>query len=303
MHGAVAMRHRQTVIGLGEMVDADFLEPGGHEQIARGVVEFQTAFRRRQRLGWNQLLAFRHPRHMGVAKQRDPVGAKADDLVHRVGDPRLGLVRQPVEQIDVERCNLALAQHIDRSAGDLVALRPTDHFLDHRIEILHPDRGTVEPGRGERIEARPVHLGRVDLDGELGARCQRRDIEDRPGKIADHLGLQQRRRAAAEMQVLDLDSLGKMRLDQRQLLLERFDIGRDRLGGLGALGAAGAEPAQPAAERHVNVERHGATGGNRFQPVGDRSRPRAGLELRRGGIARIAGHSGVKQSEFAKLRV
>ena len=72
-HGPLRRGDGQRVVGFGEMVDADGDIAGVEEQLARHLEQAEAGLGRRQVLFLDHHLPARHPRHMGVAEERDPV--------------------------------------------------------------------------------------------------------------------------------------------------------------------------------------------------------------------------------------
>ena len=238
---------------------------------------------------------------MGIAIKRHPVRAERQQFLYGVGDLRRCLMRQAEQDVGVQAGDPGGADGVDGVAGDFVALVPADAGLDRGVEVLHADGGAVHARPGKGVEAGGVDFVRVDLDGEFVTGGEGRDIADRPREVAHHPGFQQGRRAAAPVQARQAHAPGQMPCQQRQFLLQRFDIGRHRRQGRGALRAAGAEPAEPAAEGHMQVERDPRPIGYRTDPVGKPRRIHATAELRGGRIAGVAGHPGVEKSKSGKL--
>jgi hypothetical protein len=217
---------------------------------------------------------------MGIAVKRHPVGRQGQQFLHRIRDPRAGLERQPVKDIRVQACHPARPDPFGHVTRQLIALLPPYRFLDQRVEILHPDRSAVHPRRGQRIQPRIVDLVRVDLDRELTIRRHRRHVEDRIGQPAHQVGGQQCRRPPAPVQAAERDPLRQVPSQQRNLGLQRLDIGHDGLVRGRALRPAGAEPAKPSAKRHVYVQRNRATLGQRLDPVNEVPGTNLGPEMR-----------------------
>jgi hypothetical protein len=59
---------------------------------------------------------------MGIAVKRHAVRRQATAALHAFGDPRLGLMRQAIEDIGVEAVHAARADLVDRRLGDFEAL-------------------------------------------------------------------------------------------------------------------------------------------------------------------------------------
>ena len=76
-----------------------------------------------------------HPGHMGVAEERDPVGIQLERLAHRTATTCLGLVRQAVHEVEIDRLDAA-QRAATRDAGAVPAKdcrRPID-LAPYRIE-------------------------------------------------------------------------------------------------------------------------------------------------------------------------
>ena len=239
---------------------------------------------------------------MGIAVKRHPVWVQRQKLLHRLVDARLGLVRQPEQDVGIQALDPGGAQHVGRVARDVKALDPPDRLLDRIIEILHPDRRAIHPRPRQRVDARLVDLVRVDLDRELGTLRERRDLGHRARQIGDHLGRHQCGRAPAPVQARQPDALGQVLREKLQFRFQRLDVIRDRFRGLRALCPAGAEPAQPATERHMQIQRYVLGGVERLQPSPMYIGPDGLREMRRGRVARVPGYAGIEEPETGELR-
>ena len=82
-------------------------------------------------------------------------------------ETRLGLPRQAVEQIDIQRLDANGAQALDHPPRGLEGLDAVDQPLHHGIEILDPEAGPRHPGRRQRRDGVAGDAARVDLDGAL----------------------------------------------------------------------------------------------------------------------------------------
>jgi hypothetical protein len=75
-----------------------------------------------------------------VAKDRNAIGRQFEYLLDSTVEAALGLVGQSVHQVDIDRTDAAITKEVNRLAGNLVTLFPSDCLLDDRIEILNTDR-------------------------------------------------------------------------------------------------------------------------------------------------------------------
>ena len=192
-------RDRQPVIGPCEMVDPDLVIAIPDQQVAGGLEQLQPLFRARQGVRRDHHLPPRHPRHMRIAVKRDPVGVQRQKLLDRDRNPFRRLVRQPVKDVGVQRADPMRAQRIRRRLRDLKALVAADGLLDHRIEVLHPDRSAVHPRLRQRRQTRFVDLVRVDLNREFAVLRHRHNVENCSRKASDRGRRQQGRRSPAPM--------------------------------------------------------------------------------------------------------
>jgi hypothetical protein len=135
---------------------------------------------------------------------------------------------RPIQDVDVQAGDARRAQHVDRGLGGFVALRSGRWCPGSRVEILHADRGAGHAGAASASIRRLVDLVRVDLDRELrilGSGAWREspasDRRSFPGSSSVGVPPPQCRRAIST-------PAGRTSAGQRDLGLERLDIGRDR---------------------------------------------------------------------------
>ena len=103
-----------------------------------------------------------------VAEHRKAVGPQFDALADGIEAGTHGLVRQPVDQIEIDAADAGSPQTFGRGGGHRKALHPVDGALHGRIETLHAEARPVDPAIGQRLD----HLARqpagIDLDGDFG---------------------------------------------------------------------------------------------------------------------------------------
>ena len=122
----------------------------------------------------DQRLVLLHPRHMGVAEYRNPVGLEVEGAPRRVGDARLGLQRQAVDQVEIERADAERARGLSAGLRLLVRLHAPDGALHGRFEILHAEADAGDAHGPQRVAPVVGQRGRVELDGDLGVVARRR---------------------------------------------------------------------------------------------------------------------------------
>ncbi len=285
------------------MVDPDLGIAIPQEQPPGGIKKRQPLLRRRQCLRRDHLLPLGHPWHMCIAIERHTIRRQRQQFLHALRHPLTVLVRQAKEDVGVQAFDPGGAYHLDRITRGIIALNAADDFLDLVIEILHADRRPVHAVFGKNGNAFLVDLVRVDFNGEFRTFRKRCNIKDRLGQLAHHVGREQRWRPAPPVQARQTHPGRQNLAEQSQFLFQRLKIDSHRIQFLRALGAAGAEPAQSPAKRDVNIERNGRAGANGPDPVGEISGSRVGAKMRRGRVAGVTRHAGVKKTQPLEARI
>ncbi len=228
-------------------------------------------------------------RNVRVTEHGEAVGAKLEAAANRVEAGGDGLVRQSIDQIEVDAGDAGAPQALGRGGGLLETLHPVDGALHGGIEALHAEARPVHAAKGERVDHRIGQGTRVDLDGDLGRGKHEEGVPDRSDQIREGLGRHDRRRSAAEVDVVDLDAAVDLSRYLVDFAAERGGIGRNGLVAAGDRSVTAAIPAHRPAERDVQIERRGGVRRNGFQPFGVGVGTDGGRKMRRGRIARIAG--------------
>ena len=148
-------------------VEADRLVAGSDDQRAGAGRLLEALGRIRQRGFVDHGLVFLHPRHMRIAEQGDAVGPERQRLQQGRFDAVAGLERQAIEQIEIDAGNAARAGAVDHRPCLLETLQPVDRRLHLRVKILHAEADARHADFGERVEARILHVVRVDLEADL----------------------------------------------------------------------------------------------------------------------------------------
>ena len=103
------------------------------------------------------------PRHVRVAEHGEPVGLHLQHGVERFVERLRRLVRQAVDEVEVDRAVAQLAHPIHRLLRHLARLDAVDGLLHLRIEILHAHRGAVEADFAQRDHVVAREPARVHL--------------------------------------------------------------------------------------------------------------------------------------------
>ena len=112
------------------------------------------------------------PRYVRVAEHRDAVGREREHLLDRGLKRFGGLMRQAVDEVDVEALKAQLARGGDQVARHFVWLHAVDRLLHLRLEILDAHAEAVEAHAPQRFEMRAAGDTRVDLDPDFGVRVE-----------------------------------------------------------------------------------------------------------------------------------
>ncbi len=104
---------------------------------------------------------------MRIAKRGDAVRLQLENLLDGAINALSRLVRQSVDEINIDRANAARSEAVDGRLCDLEALLAPDGCLHRRFEILHTDGHAVDARTKERIRLSRVEVAGVDLHGEL----------------------------------------------------------------------------------------------------------------------------------------
>ena len=138
----------------------------------------------------------------------------------------------------------------------LVGLHAVDRLLHLRIEVLDAERDAVEAERLQVRQALARDGAGIDLDRVLAARQQRHAPAQHVHQRCQLRIVEERRRAATEVQLRHHRHLTERLADQIQLLLQRLQVGPDTTVVARDDLVARAVVAYRLAERHVHVDRH-----------------------------------------------
>ena len=169
-------------------------------------------------------LRLEYLRQVRIAVERDAVGFEREHFVERAVEAVERLLWQPVDQVEIHRAEAARTRFGDNLPGCLLALHAVHRALHVRVEILHADRQAVEAQFLKECHRAFRAGARVDLDRALGARAALEACIERAHQCSHLLARQERRRAAAPVQLADLPAFPQQRAQERQLLLQVLDI-------------------------------------------------------------------------------
>ena len=196
---------------------------------------------------------FLEVRHVRVAEYREPIGVQRENLVNRPLDAGDRLVREAIDQIDIQIAYLRIAQQVHGSRSLFHRLDSIDGALHRSIAILYADAGPRDARSTERCGQFRIEAARIDFDGEFGIGHDRETLAQGIGEAADIAWLKHGGRASAPMDVghgmAGLEQSG----DQADFLLQKIEIAAKRRIGVDHRCVAPAEPAQRIAERNMNI--------------------------------------------------
>jgi hypothetical protein len=238
-------------------------------------------------------------RQMGVAEDRQSVGSQRQALSNGIDAGRHGLVRQAVDQVQVDAADPCLAQSLHGGGGLFEALDPIDRALDHWVEALHPQARAGDAGRSQRRRHLAGERSRIDLDGDFRVRRDRESGAKQVDQGEEYGRWQDGRRAAAEVDVVDGEAAAEAARHEIHLPAQRLYVVEDRAVAPRDRRVASAVPAHRSAEGHVEVKGSADPFGQIGEPASVVHAPDLGPEMRRRRVARIAGHAliGVARQE------
>ena len=178
-----------------------------------------------------------------------------------------GLQRQPVQQVEIDPVDAHPAQTLDGQRRLFEALQPIDGSLHGGIEALNAQTRAVDAAVAERLRHLLGQRTRIDFDGDFGVGQDEKRIAQRTDEIHEGFGRHDRRRAAAEVNMGNRQSLADCFGDKARFATQARCIGRDRIVALGHGRMATAVPAHRPAERYMQVDRRRLPDRHRLQPI------------------------------------
>ena len=154
------------VVGPREVIQPDVAISKGCESL-NGIRKYAELLEAFGQVSREAPLLFLHPRHVRIAENRNAIRVHRDYLVYGIAKALGGLMRQPVDQIQVDALKAELAAAIEQRFDHLVRLNSMDGLLHQRIEVLYPH---TQPVESQAIENPALLFGgrtRVYLDSDL----------------------------------------------------------------------------------------------------------------------------------------
>jgi hypothetical protein len=146
-------------------------------------------------------------RDVRVAEHREAIRAKFDALTNRIEARCDGLMRQSVDQIEIDVVDAGSSEICRHGGGLLETLYPMDGALDDRIEALHTEAHPIDASIGQRIDHRVGKRARVYLDGNVSGGKDKEGVPDCSDQIRECLGRHDRRRSTAKVNMINPDPL------------------------------------------------------------------------------------------------
>jgi len=152
------------------------------------------------------------------------------------------------------------ARGVEHGEGFLRRLDAVDGLLHHRVEVLHAEAHAVETELAQQPDRGGIGLARVDLDRVLAlvVIAQGEALAGGVHQTAHLIKVEEGRRAAAPVQLVDEAVAVHVAGDQIHLLFQQVEVGRGARAILGDDLVAGAVVTDGVAERDVEVERQRA---------------------------------------------
>ncbi len=162
----------QRVVGTGEMIETDRVVAGVSDHLLGRLALGIARGRVRQRLDRQQRLLLLHPRHVSIAEHRNTVRLDRQRAAHGGRNAVHGLVRQAVDQVEIDRTDANAAQPRRASGRGLERLDAPDGTLHFGVEILHAEAGPRGADPRQAGQRRVIQCARIDLYRDLGIRLQ-----------------------------------------------------------------------------------------------------------------------------------
>jgi len=164
VQGAALLREGQAVGGKREMIHADVGVAGRAELVDRELQQRESRGRIRQFCAAYLPLRLEYVRHVGIAVDGHAVGTHFGDAIQGRAETRQGLLRQPVDQVEIDGAKTQLASRVVHACHRFGRLQAVYRKLHRLIEILHAQADSIEPKGGQQLQHVLVRCPRIDLD-------------------------------------------------------------------------------------------------------------------------------------------
>ena len=185
------------------MIEPDREIPGGQELLARRRHQADPQLGAGESRGRDQPLQRLHPGDVCVAKDGDAIRSQRDHPGDGAREGLLGLLGQPVAEVEIDPLEPDFAGGLIGAHGDLGALVPADGALDAVVEIL---KAKAEPAHTEAAVAdQLVAIGGawVRLQGDRGRVVEGKDVAQRNEEALEIVGLDEGRASPTEVKLAD----------------------------------------------------------------------------------------------------
>ena len=144
VQAAFALCHRKAVVRLGEMVHADVFITGVQQAIDGVVQDGQLLLRTGQGVALNPGLRIKTVRQVGIAEHGEPVRRHFNHRFQCLGKAFRGLVRQAVDQVQVDGPEADAPRLVEHGFGHVPRLDTVHGFLNLRVDVLNAETDPVE---------------------------------------------------------------------------------------------------------------------------------------------------------------
>src|SRR6476659_11075040 len=104
---------------------------------------------------------------MRIAVERDPIRSTFDDARERAVKADYVLLRQAIDQVDVDRPEAQPPRLRNGIAGLPLVLNSMDRSLHLGIEVLNTEAQPIEAQLAQQLQCARAQRARVDFDGVL----------------------------------------------------------------------------------------------------------------------------------------
>ncbi len=266
MKPAFPLRYRQFVFRQREVIETDLPVACFHQSFGNRLRLGVASCRIGKRVFVDQPLVLLEARDVSVAEHGEALRAHGHRQIYRLDAGRNSLMRETVDEVEVDGMNAIEAQVLDGRERCFRRLDAVDRLLHLRIEALDAKAGAGHAGFTQCCRHFGLQAARVDLDCRV---YLRRETELRPEglhQLDEFLRLDDGRRAATEMDLAHIEAGAPGFGNQIYLPMQHLEIVEDRLVFFGDGRVAPAVPAHGSAEGDVEVKGRCSIRRNCLQP-------------------------------------